>query len=584
MPSESQEKNAQRFTENLFDGSELSLPVPIERLDHSVTGGKQTTISTFHVKPQSWVKYLMTQEPEVLIGMTGDFKTNNEAFWTAYRLQHATHAVFAKHDGRLEDVLPIFIHGDEGRGKKKTGYLVFSFESPFGSTERKVKKCNCAAYLSSRPDLPAYGVCNTTLIPAHLLAACRNMFTNYRGHSFLTRHLLFGLGKTTYKSNPHIVAKLLEEMADGFRELFEEGVVIGHRKIFVAVVAVKGDADFHTIYFALERCYSKVVANRSMGYICHLCNAAAGTLNPSLDCSPFEDFSDEPQWQRGMYRSRPWSSQPILASIPYDQQGAQERMIVPDPFHVVKIGLGRDLAGSIIVLLCRKGFFDHEGSSKNLPARLERAHSNFLMYCMASNERPALRGFTKQFFHLKNQLSSPYTNSKGSDTMSLCRWLRWLVSLNLLPGIAAVEGYDGILRIMLQCLDSILAMFRLIHSHRLFLERSCATRLYILIMRFLRGYKLLGVKSIGLSVRAFALKPKTHALHHTAKSLKSQLESGLAIILNPECHGCEPNEDYIGRVSRLSRKVGTPVVDLRVIQRVFLKTRALHRRRKSKCI
>ena len=121
MPSESQEKNAQRFTENLFDGSELSLPVPIERLDHSVTGGKQTTISTFHVKPQSWVKYLMTQEPVVLVGMTGDFKTNNEAFWTAYRLQHATHAVFAKHDGRLEDVLPIFIHGDEGRGKKKRG-------------------------------------------------------------------------------------------------------------------------------------------------------------------------------------------------------------------------------------------------------------------------------------------------------------------------------------------------------------------------------------------------------------------------------------------------------------------------------
>ena len=374
------------------------------------------------------------------------------------------------------------------------------------------------------------------------------------------------------------MAKLLEEMADGFRELFDEGIVIGHRKIFAAVVAVKGDADFHTIYFALERCYSRVVAQQTMGYICHLCNAAAGTLDPGLDCSPFEDFSDQPQWQRGMFRKRPWSAQPILASIPHDQQGAQERMIVPDPFHVVKIGLGRDLVGSIIVLLARKGFFDYVGSSKNLPDRLERAHSSFLMYCMATNERPALRGFTKQFFHLKNQLSSPYTNSKGSDTMSLCRWLRWLVLLNLLPGNAAVEGYDGILRVMLQCLDSLLGMFRLIHSHKLFLERPCATHLYILILRFLRGYKLFSVKSIALGVRGFALKPTAHALHHTAVCLKSQLEKGLAIILNPKAYGCEPSEDYIGRVVRLSRKVGTPVVDLRVLQRVFLKTRRTNKR------
>ena len=144
VPSESQEKNAQRFTENLFDGSDLSLPIPIERLDHSVTGGHEKRISTFHVKPQSWVKYLMTEEPDVLVGMTGDFKTNNEAFWTAYRHQHATHSVFAKHNGRLGDVLPIFLHGDEGRGEKEDGVPCLEFRIPIwqhGAQGQEMQLC-----------------------------------------------------------------------------------------------------------------------------------------------------------------------------------------------------------------------------------------------------------------------------------------------------------------------------------------------------------------------------------------------------------------------------------------------------------
>ena len=90
---------------------------------------------------------------------------------------------------------------------------------------------------------------------------------------------------------------------------------------------------------------------------------------------------------------------------------------------------------------------------------------------------------------------------------------------------------------------------------------------------------MLGRKALQVRVRGFVLKPKTHSLHHVAYSIKVQLQQGHALILNPEVGATEVNEDYIGRVSRLSRRVGVRLCDERVIQRVFLKTRALQRKR-----
>ena len=576
----SQEKNAQRFTERLFCKHNLSLHVPIEEIDHEVLMGFERSLRTYHIKPESWIHYLAQEDVSLLAGVSGSLESNNLAFWTAYRLQHASHEAFRRH-ANLEHVLPVFVHGDEGRGKKKTAYLVVSFETPFGSTARTTTACTCSQYLRRRPDLPTFGVCNESLLEPEVLNTCRAMFTNYRGHSFLSRHLLFGLSKSTYKRNPHVVQRLLEETADGFRRLFEEGMQIpGGPRLYAAVVGIKGDFDFHAAYFNLERCYSKVATRHGIGYICHACNAASGTLRPGLDCSAFEDFQDEPEWCRSLFKKRPWSNVPPLATIPYDSQGAQERMLIPDPFHVVKLGIARDVIGGILILLCRKEFFDFEGSTRNLDDRLERAQSSFLLYAAVNHERPCLRGFTRAFFHLKNRLSAPWANAKGSDAMILLRWLKWFIRLNLF-GEAVVPGYSALLRLMLHCCDSILDMFRIIHSHKLWLERTCANALYVHMLRLLRAYKLLGQKSISLGVRAFVLKPKTHGLHHVAYSLKQQLDFGCALVLNPECHGCEPNEDYIGRVSRLSRKVGAQIVDLRVIQRVFLKTRALHRKRRK---
>ena len=53
------------------------------------------------------------------------------------------------------------------------------------------------------------------------------------------------------------------------------------------------------------------------------------------------------------------------------------------------------------------------------------------------------------------------------------------------------------------------------------------------------------------------MKPKQHAIHHVAYELRQQLLGGKMFIMNPITWGNEQNEDTVGRLARLARKVST---------------------------
>ena len=241
------------------------------------------------------------------------------------------------------------VHGDEGRSIKKTAYLIVSMQSAIGSVAREFKGCSCREFLRSRPDLPDFGPGNPELLRPEVQELARVMYTNYRGHSFGSRYLLFGVGGWVYKKNGHVVHKLFEEMVESFERMFTEGIIVNESRFFATAVGCKGDMDFFAKYFNLERSYSNVMS-RSLGIICHECMATAGSQ--SQVC--FEDFSEDPVWATTLYHARPWSKKPVLADLPCNFR-TPEQMLKSDPFHVVKLGLARDLVGGIIVTLARKG-------------------------------------------------------------------------------------------------------------------------------------------------------------------------------------------------------------------------------------
>eukprot|EP00439_Symbiodinium_sp_Y106_P000021 s4575_g1.t1 len=251
-----------------------------------------------------------------------------------------------------------------------------------------------------------------------------------------------------------------------------------------------------------------------------------------------------------MFQTRPWDGEgPALGRIPHDTRGGEASFKL-DLFHCWKVGLGRDLTGSTIMYLALAGKFDdplepHE--PRNVPARLERAHGSFRLWCLANHKTASCRSFTKYNMMAPDLVSFPWFNAKGSDNTLVTRWLLWF--LRAMP-----PDPGQIYLAMQQCLNSATVFFDLLHTHPLWLEPACARRAQHHLSVMLRGYKYCAAESHRKGVFAFGLKPKLHSLHHVNKDLLRQLRRKLPLILNPMIFSCEANEDAVGRLSRLARK------------------------------
>ena len=67
----------------------------------------------------------------------------------------------------------------------------------------------------------------------------------------------------------------------------------------------------------------------------------------------------------------------------------------------------------------------------------------------------------------------------------------------------------------------------------------------------------------------YALIPKLHMLHHSAMRMRQECEKA-AYCTNPLSESVQMQEDFIGRPSRISRRVGDRVLHLRVLQRSLI--------------
>lgn len=303
---------------------------------------------------------------------------------------------------------------------------------------------------------------------------------------------------------------------------------------------------------------------------CSLCLA-------EMKDTSFADASDAPLWESSLYVRRPWATTPALAMVPHIPD-APEKVFHLDLFHLFKVGLGRDLAGSTIVVMARLGFWDSPGDSKRIDRRLQRVHGQFSLWCSSRKRAPGLRSFKVPFFNIKNKSSFAWTSSKGSDTMLLLKFLLWHVSLQLITPTDLSQKHESFLKVVRHTIQSGLQVFELLHSHGLWLHRTCAKLIYTRIMLLLRGYKQLARLTMALGQSGYAIKPKFHGIHHVGHRIRHDLMKGAQRILNPLVSACEQNEDTVGRISRLSRKLATKTLTTRLFQRHFLKKGALLRR------
>ena len=341
-------KNASRDMHRRFTKFGLSLPVPINRVHHQVATGD---VTTHWVKPSDWLKVLMARAPWCLLGDCSDPCLQLRSFWSLYKLSCPGHEIFKHRSQELGCVLPVALFGDEGRGPKRGKFLVWSVESVIGVKNSPSDSCECSsearrmAEASVCMDMPGSG--SSQAVPVELLNCAATQGTNYKGHSFLTRHLLLGFPGWVFE-DPQVIDKHLELIASDLESLFWDGFTLpSGEKFYAALVAVKGDMK-HMVQMGIERSYHKL----QQGMMCSLCEAGAS----SFDLVPFEDSNDEPRWAATMGKSRPWTTEPLLCTIPHVTDIPEQRFAL-DIFHVFKVGVARDICGSMIYVMAMLKFF-----------------------------------------------------------------------------------------------------------------------------------------------------------------------------------------------------------------------------------
>lgn len=546
--------NAERDCHRKFNRMGFSLPLRIRSVVHETDSG---TITTNWVCMTDYVEYFLKKAPFILFGGNGcDAHDRLKEFWGAFRAHHPGHQVYTRHGDALHKVIPYCFHGDEGKGPKRATFMDFSFETPFG-LELFESVCSCSGTLEN--DLPR----DLTMTMSH----------NAKGHSYLKRYLLFGLPHAWYKDGKdHILDKHLELVAANAKDFFENGVRLPNGEVFYgAFIGLKGDLKFHKdVTVSLKRCYANM-GSKNYLMMCSFCHAG-------LREYPFEETDEVPRWSETLFVDRPWETDPFLATIPFDSEEPEFGLKL-DPFHIMKVGFNRDAVGSIVFTLLRLGYFDcTEQDSLAVPARLKRAYGLFRLWTTVERKSPGCRSFTRSFFNALTASSSPWVNAKGSDCTLMLKWLTFFLRLTL-QTVPKAQEHKNLFKVMLQLTETILEFQNHCQQHGLFLRRACGQKLHGLVMTISRSYHWLAREVLTLKIAGFSLKPKFHSLKHIAYQLRLELQSdSTEYCLNPLCFNCEGNEDHVGRVCKLGRNVSTRTIGRRVLQRYFLKTKALIKR------
>lgn len=569
--------NACRDAHSFVNRWGLTWKVPLSYVDHIEDG--QPCKYAF-IRPLNFVKFLLEKAPELLMGGcnmdTG--RSHLESFWAAYKRMHPTHRLFTEsHEHRsLNNTLCIAIHGDEGRGLKKGNTTILMMETCIGvdtSKNMRVGKDSriCSECVACGPYAKKFRLDNSTAVPVvgSNLAAFQS--TNLKQHPFLTKFVLAAIPK---KEN-ELINSILQEITRDFIKLFEEGVETNDgQRFFVGCVGMKGNLKWFQKVAGLTRSFNNQTGTNQK--MCHECQAGDSSF-------PFEDHGHAPCWAPTIYSERPYMVRQVILHIPFECNNSNndppyERFLRRDIFHNTKQGTYRIFIASAVLLLCKLQYFNERGQSNSRDILLSRAYSHFNWFCKTTGRTAALRSFSLSFFNSPTWDTFPWVNSKGSDTAHLMAWVHTMVIGFSNAPLKA--DHQRIFKCMILAADAGRELLRISYSHNLWMSKACAAVQYDAFHRFLvnfNGCAFLAMHQFKFT--GFGMTSKFHLLAHTKLDILKLIEDqNCTWIPNVQLFGCESNEDIIGKLSRLIRRVSSRLASARALQLYLIKCRVVHQR------
>ena len=291
----------------------LSPMVPISYVDVGLKNAHPI------LRPRDFIARL-SHEGKLDLLFCGHTPTDYLAFWQRFRAHQPDHPAFGEDAGKLRNIIPVYIHCDEGTSQKKRGIMGIQFQPLLGRGTSK-----------GSSDM------------------------NYVGHSLTNRFMYSCMMARVYsgplKKNKPLHA-LVKHLAEDLRACWNEPIQIfyrgTHRGIRLAVMGLKGDWPALTKVGRLVRHHLRNVTKKAFGSgICHLC--AGGSQG-------FEDwhntsFSNMERMHRAA--TVPWSLRNVPALIsrlplsPNVEHQAQFFKI--DLFHTLHKGVIGDACANALV-------------------------------------------------------------------------------------------------------------------------------------------------------------------------------------------------------------------------------------------
>ena len=586
------ERNAHR----LFNRYGLALRVPISWLEVPVQSVGEEFLAIPYLKVTDYLKLLVGKYEQTLLGGLTLGEASEElcsTFWKRFETYQQDHVVYTQlSEEDRKNCVPIMVHGDKGRTLQKSPIFVCSFESVWGLPPDMLARCaydNRAVSRKQFHDGRLSFTCQdriagkkrsfqdmtddecTVGLKKHLDHKSNpkdsHQRHNSKGHSYLSRFLIAAIPSKMYNRNGDALPCLLREVAKQLTEVFETG--IKHKSGTVlrfAFIACKGDAEWHWEAGRFTRSYHNTGVTNELP-MCPQCEAGVPGLS-------FTDVSDRPAWFATMARSDPWDETPPLNRAPY-RLSCPASLYKFDPFHVTKFGVFRDAVASSLIRLAAMTYFDFEdGASKSVAARLERAFSLYKLWTLAAGKNATLKKFTKANFNFEKYSQFAWVNAKGSEVTLLLMWVDFLLD-QIMAKPLKQAAHRMPLQAMSQMVKGALNYVGIMHSHGVFLPAACAKLQVKSGLAFIRGYAWNANFCMERSVSGFRLRPKLHYMHHLILETQQQLDQGAQFALSSALWLCESNEDFIGRLARVSRRVSARTSALRTTQRYLVKARCL---------
>ncbi|CAK9042534.1 unnamed protein product [Durusdinium trenchii] len=231
---------------------------------------------------------------------------------------------------------------------------------------------------------------------------------------------------------------------------------------------------------------------------------------------------------------------------------AGPKFIRIDPAHTYAIdGVGKNFCASGLVVLMLAGWFGN-GSPER---KFDQAYHRFTAFCKTHGKRTSIKEFSYKCLKLPvgSLRGSPRGLGKGQDAGAVGAWL--LNELEQIDLTSIEHEWRDTLEVLRWACAGINRFWRSVYGHGLWLGRDEASALIEDGWTFVEGYATLATMCSRRGMRSFYIRPKMHMFAHLLLDLKYSLQGEQChFVINPACHCTWSDEDYIGRIARISRR------------------------------